>query len=106
MQLGSTSKPRSAKSSATWSYARGYRRYHRTHRTITSPGNWRPLNGLVGVIGMDFYPTRLASPTSQWNLFKRLRLKDAKIVYQDVDRRETQNHRASPGFGTQIATIP
>jgi hypothetical protein len=55
---------------------------------------------------MDFYPTRLASPTSQWNLFKRLRLKDAKIVYQDVDRRETQNHRASPGFGTQIATIP
>jgi Protein of unknown function (DUF1592)/Protein of unknown function (DUF1588) len=25
------------------------------------------LNGLVGVIGMDFYPTRLASPTSQWN---------------------------------------
>jgi hypothetical protein len=26
---------------------------------ITAPGNWRPLNGLDGVIGMDFYPTRL-----------------------------------------------
>src|SRR3954447_17237469 len=25
---------------------------------ITSPGNWRPLNGLVGVIGMEFYATR------------------------------------------------
>jgi acyl-CoA synthetase (AMP-forming)/AMP-acid ligase II len=34
-------------------------RYQRTQRIITSPGNWRPLNGLDGVIGMDFYPTRL-----------------------------------------------
>src|SRR4051812_170224 len=25
---------------------------------ITSPGNWRPLNGLVRVIGMEFYATR------------------------------------------------
>jgi hypothetical protein len=25
------------------------------------------LNGLVEVIGMDFYPTRLRSKTSQWN---------------------------------------
>src|SRR4051812_20232676 len=24
---------------------------------IVSPGNWRPLNGLVGVIGIAFYPT-------------------------------------------------
>ena len=36
---------------------------------ITSPGNWRPLNGLVAVIGMEFYPTRLLSQTSQWNPF-------------------------------------
>jgi hypothetical protein len=32
--------------------------YNRTHSRITSPGKWRPLNGWVGVIGMDFYPTR------------------------------------------------
>src|SRR6516164_7802580 len=69
MQLGSTVTPRSAKSSATCSYARGYRRYQRTHRIITSPGNWRPLNGWDGVIGMDFYPTRLQ--TSQWNRTER-----------------------------------
>ena len=25
---------------------------------ITSPGKWRHLNGLVGVIGVRFYPTR------------------------------------------------
>jgi hypothetical protein len=31
---------------------KGYRRYHRTHKRISSPGYWRPLNGLVGVIGM------------------------------------------------------
>src|SRR5262249_56000661 len=39
----------------------GYRRYQRTHRTITSPGYWRPLNGLVGVIGMSLYGSRTAS---------------------------------------------
>jgi len=26
-----------------------------------------PLNGLVEVIGVEFYPTRLRSKTSQWN---------------------------------------
>src|SRR5215831_10385544 len=30
----------------------------RTHTRITSPGKWRPLNGLLEVIGMDFYPTK------------------------------------------------
>ena len=35
--------------------ARGYRRYHRTARRITSPGKWRHLNALVGVIGMRLY---------------------------------------------------
>src|SRR3954453_22622042 len=58
MQLGSTATPHSPKSSATCSYASGYRRHHRTQRMITTPGNWRPLNGLVGVIGMEFYSTR------------------------------------------------
>jgi hypothetical protein len=66
-----------ATSSATCSYARGYRRYQRTHRIITSPGNWRPLNGLDGVIGMDFYPTRLQ--TSQWNRFVSVR-RDRSIL--------------------------
>src|SRR5260370_41431532 len=59
MQLASTSTPRSATSSVTCSYDSGYRRYQRTHKTITSPGYWRPLNGLCGLIGMDFYPTRM-----------------------------------------------
>jgi hypothetical protein len=27
--------------------------------TARPPGNWRPLNGLVAVIGMDLYRTRL-----------------------------------------------
>src|SRR5437016_2493944 len=31
-------------------------------QTITSPGNWRPLNGLCGLIGMDFYPIKLPAP--------------------------------------------
>ena len=52
-----------------------------THaRMITSPGNCRPLNGLLGVIGMEFLryqtpspnfatePYQTASHTSQWNL--------------------------------------
>src|SRR5580698_2354903 len=29
---------------------------------MTSPGKWRPLNGLCGLIGMDFYPTRMPAP--------------------------------------------
>jgi hypothetical protein len=29
--------------------------------------NGGPLNGLVAVIGMDFYPTRPRRPFSQWN---------------------------------------
>src|SRR5260370_37069108 len=62
MQLASTSTPRSATSSVTCSYDSGYRRYQRTHKTITSPGYWRPLNGLCGLIGMDFYPIRLPAP--------------------------------------------
>src|SRR5260370_33004082 len=73
MQLASTSTPRSATSSVTCSYDSGYRRYQRTHKTITSPGYWRPLNGLCGLIGMDFYPIRLPAPkfatepgTVQW----------------------------------------
>jgi hypothetical protein len=32
--------------------------YHRTLSRIISPGKWRHLNGLVGVIGMRLYPTR------------------------------------------------
>src|ERR1022692_1774165 len=62
MQLASTSTPRSTTNSATCSYDSGYRRYHRTHKMITSPGCWRPLKGLFGVIGMDFYPTSLLAP--------------------------------------------
>src|ERR1700722_11565038 len=61
MQLASTSTPRSASNSATCSYDSGYRRYQRTHKMITSPGCWRPLKGLFGVIGMDFYPTSLSA---------------------------------------------
>ena len=57
MQLASTSAPRSATSSATCSYDRGYRRYKRTHKMMSSPGCCRPLNGLSGPIGIDFYPT-------------------------------------------------
>src|SRR5260370_558061 len=62
MQLASTSTPRSATSSVTCSYDSGYRRYQRTHKTITSPGYWRPLNGLCGLIGMEFYPIRMPAP--------------------------------------------
>src|SRR5712692_4258760 len=62
MQLASTSTPRSATSSVTCSYDSGYRRYQRTHKTITSPGYWRPLNGWCGMIGMDFYPIRMPAP--------------------------------------------
>src|SRR5580704_2266822 len=62
MQLASTSTPRSATNSATCSYDNGYRRYQRTHKMITSPGCWRPLKGLFGVIGMDFQPTSLSAP--------------------------------------------
>src|ERR1700686_156286 len=62
MQLASTSTPRSATNSATCSYDNGYRRYQRTHKMITSPGCWRPLKGLFGVIGMDFYLTSLSAP--------------------------------------------
>src|SRR6516165_20029 len=61
MQLASTSTPRSAANSATCSYDSGYRRYQRMHKMITSPGCCRPLNGLLGVIGMDFYPTSLST---------------------------------------------
>jgi hypothetical protein len=32
-----------------------------THKTITSPGYWRPLNGLCGLIGMEFHPIKDAS---------------------------------------------
>src|SRR5215472_1338472 len=60
MQLASTSTPRSANNSATCSYDNGYRRYQRTPKMITSPGCWRPLNGLFGVMGMDLYPTSLS----------------------------------------------
>src|SRR6516164_6059186 len=35
--------------------------------TITSPGKWRPLKGLVGVIGMPFHGTRRRPPISQQN---------------------------------------
>src|SRR5215469_650081 len=61
MQLASTSTPRSASNSATCSYDNGYRRYQRTPKMIISPGCWRPLKGLFGVIGMDFYPTSLSA---------------------------------------------
>jgi hypothetical protein len=39
-----------------------YRRYQRTHNTITSPGYWRPLKGFCGLIGIDFYPIRMPVP--------------------------------------------
>src|SRR5260370_41895607 len=29
---------------------------------ITSPGCWRPLNGLCRLIGMEFYPIRMPAP--------------------------------------------
>src|SRR5260370_1581120 len=29
---------------------------------ITSPGYWRPLNALCGLIGMDFYLIRMSAP--------------------------------------------
>src|SRR5260370_20893308 len=29
---------------------------------ITSPGCWRPLNGLCKLIGMEFYPIRMPAP--------------------------------------------
>jgi hypothetical protein len=48
--------PRSARSSATSSYTKGYRRHQRTACRITSPGYWRPLNGFVAEIGTDSYP--------------------------------------------------
>lgn len=38
----------------------GYLSNPRTHEMITSPGSWRPLNGLFEVVGIDFYLT--ASP--------------------------------------------
>src|SRR5512138_2685097 len=53
MQLASMNTPRSVRISATCRYASGYRRYQRTASRITSPGYCRPLNGCVGVIGMD-----------------------------------------------------
>src|SRR3981081_2237324 len=62
MQLASTSTPRSAINSVTCSYDSGYRRYKRTHKMINSPGCCRPLKGLVGVIGIDFYPTSMPAP--------------------------------------------
>src|SRR3981081_3786980 len=62
MQLASTSTPRSAINSVTCSYDSGYRRYKRTHKMINSPGCCRPLKGLVGVIGIDFYPTSMLAP--------------------------------------------
>jgi hypothetical protein len=31
-------------------------------RRENSPGYWRPLNGLFGVIGMDFYPNTMPAP--------------------------------------------
>src|SRR5688500_14812422 len=58
MQLASMKSPRSVRISDTCRYASGYCRYQRTASRITSPGYWRPLNGFVGVIGMDSYPTR------------------------------------------------
>ena len=36
--------------------------YQRTHKTMTSPGNWRPLNGLRVLIDMEFYPSRMPAP--------------------------------------------
>jgi hypothetical protein len=41
------------------SYDSGYRSYNRTHKMINSPGCCRPLKGLFGVIGIDFYPINL-----------------------------------------------
>src|SRR6516164_1101266 len=35
--------------------------------TITSPGKWRPQQGLVAVIGMPFHGTRRRPPISQQN---------------------------------------
>src|ERR1700730_17504697 len=62
MQLASTSTPRSASNSATCSYDSGYRRYQRTHKMITSPGCWRPLKGLFGVIGIGLLPYQFVGP--------------------------------------------
>src|SRR5439155_8667927 len=43
-----------------------------------------------------------AAPIVVGDLFKRLRLEDAKIVHQDVDGGETRNDSARPGFGAQV----
>jgi hypothetical protein len=39
----------------------------RTHSRITSPGKWRPLNGLVKAIGMDFLRYQIPFQISQRN---------------------------------------
>src|SRR4051794_15599783 len=62
MQLASANRPRSPTSSATWAYASGYRRYHRTAVMITSPEYWRPLNLLVAVIGIKCPPYQRPLP--------------------------------------------
>src|SRR5262249_8687861 len=64
---GSTSTPRSAKSSETCSYANGYRKYQRTHSRITWPGKWRHLKGLVAVIGIRSLPYQTSQVFSQGN---------------------------------------
>ena len=49
----------------------GYRRCQRTRKMITSPGCWRPLNGLCKLIGMEFYLIRMPPPKFATKLSKR-----------------------------------
>jgi len=60
--MPSTGSPRSASSSATCSYANGYRKYQRTAVRIIAPGYWRPLNGFAAVIGTASYPNKSLYP--------------------------------------------
>jgi hypothetical protein len=63
---------------------------------ITSPGNWRPLNGLVGVIGMEFYPTRILCQTSQWNPRQGSRIRRLHFIKQAGKGATHRNESGNP----------
>src|SRR5262245_10743839 len=86
MQLASMNKPRSVRISETCRYASGYRRYQRTANRITSPGYCRPLNGFVGVIGIDFLPYQSPTQSSQRNPWE---YDPAQDRWQNVGRMNT-----------------
>src|SRR5215212_8446286 len=93
MQLASMDSPRSVRISETCRYASGYRRYQRTASRITSPGYWRPLNGFVGVIGMEFLPYQSGARTSQRNRCNVVSTKD--IAYRLIGNNVAQISQCS-----------